>query len=148
MQHLVFEGNLAADPQLRYTPEGTAVCNLRVMCTQRRFDRATGTWHDGDTTTYDVACWRQLGVNAAEGLKVGDAVVVTANNLTVHQAEVKGNHYVNLRVNASSVAASARWHPAVSSKPAKTDAAVDAAAQVEARDPWNVAAAQPEPAAA
>jgi len=103
--HLIVEGNVAADPELRFTPAGVAVCNLRVMHTARYLDRESGEWTDGDTTTYDVACWRKLAENVAEGVQKGDTVTVTTTNLRVTQ----NGEYTNLRTNAENVSISARW---------------------------------------
>ena len=38
-------GNLGADPELRSTGSGNAVCNLRLATTERRKDRE-GNWTD------------------------------------------------------------------------------------------------------
>lgn len=141
--NLTVEGNVANDPELQYLPDGVAVCNLRVMVTRRYTDRVTGEWRDGDTTTFDVACWRKLAENVAEGISKGDLVVVTANNLVVKQSDDK--QYVNLRVNAATVALSARWNPASSNK-SVTPIATGAPMGVDA---WGVpvpATVQPAPA--
>ncbi len=68
-------GNLTADPELRYTPTGRAVCNLRVAYTPRIKDDDTGKWGNGDTVFYDVTVWGQASENCAETLQKGDRVV-------------------------------------------------------------------------
>ncbi len=69
-------GNLTTDPELRYTPTGRAVCNLRVAHTPRVKDDDTGKWGDGDTVFYNVTVWGQACENCAETLRKGDRVVV------------------------------------------------------------------------
>src|SRR5947207_311939 len=46
--HASIVGNLAADPELRFTNNGTPVANLRVAVTHRPQDK-DGTWRDGET---------------------------------------------------------------------------------------------------
>ncbi|MBD4581791.1 single-stranded DNA-binding protein, partial [Xanthomonas citri pv. citri] len=41
-------GNLTADPELRFTPNGAAVANFTVASTPRTFDRQTNEWKDGE----------------------------------------------------------------------------------------------------
>ena len=69
-------GTLGADPELRYTPTGRAVCNLRVAYSPRIQDEQTGRWENGETTWYGVDVWGQQGENIAECLAKGDRVVL------------------------------------------------------------------------
>jgi single-strand DNA-binding protein len=68
-------GNLTADPELRYTPTGTAVATFVVASTPRTFKN--GEWTDGDTLFLRCSAWRQLGENVAESLRKGARVIVT-----------------------------------------------------------------------
>lgn len=70
-------GNLTADPELRYTPNGVAVANFTVAHTPRYFDKQANEWKDGDATFLRCNAWRELGENVAESLTRGTAVVVT-----------------------------------------------------------------------
>lgn len=70
-------GNLARDPEIRYTPQGKAVVTLSVADTPRNFDRASGTWSDGVTDWVKVVAWENLAENVASSLKKGDKVIVT-----------------------------------------------------------------------
>ncbi|BAS18685.1 single-stranded DNA-binding protein (plasmid) [Arthrobacter sp. Hiyo8] len=42
-------GNLTADPELKYSPNGSAVANFTVASTPRTFDRQSNEWKDGET---------------------------------------------------------------------------------------------------
>lgn len=72
-------GNLVEDPSLRYTPQGTAVCNFRIASTPRQFDRQTNQWVDGQALFLSGTAWRQLAENIANSLNKGDRVIVTGN---------------------------------------------------------------------
>jgi single-strand DNA-binding protein len=69
-------GNLTADPELRFTPQGVAVANFTVASTPRQPDRATGEWKDGEAMFFACAVWRQYAENVAETLTKGMRVVV------------------------------------------------------------------------
>lgn len=76
INHVVLVGNLTKDPELRHTPSGTAVCQLRVASNARRKDGSTGEW--GDKPNYfDVVIWGNQGENAAKWLSKGKKVGVS-----------------------------------------------------------------------
>lgn len=69
-------GNLVADPELRYTPTGTAVTNFRIASTPRTFDAKTNQWVDADALFLACNIWRQAAENVANSLTKGDRVIV------------------------------------------------------------------------
>ena len=69
-------GNLAADPELRFTPSGAAVANFRVLSTPRTFDRQKNEFVDGDTLAMNCSIWREAAENVAESLTKGMRVIV------------------------------------------------------------------------
>ena len=70
-------GNLTADPELRFTPNGSAVANFTVASTPRVMDKATNEWKDGEALFMRCAVWRQAAENIAESLQRGARVIVT-----------------------------------------------------------------------
>ena len=74
---LTIVGNLTADPELRFTPNGAAVASFTVASTPRYLDKQSGEWKDGDALFMRCSAWRQLGENVAESLRRGTRVVVT-----------------------------------------------------------------------
>ena len=70
-------GNLTADPELRFTPNGAAVANFTVASTPRTFNRQTSEWSDGETMFLGCSVWRQYAENVAESLTKGMRVVVS-----------------------------------------------------------------------
>lgn len=71
---IVIAGNLTRDPELRYTPAGTAVCNLGLANSQKFVGK------DGQqnkrTTFVRVTCWEKQAETAAASLKKGDPVLI------------------------------------------------------------------------
>ena len=74
---LTVVGNLTADPELRFTPNGVAVSKFTVASTPRSFDKATNSWVDGEALFMSCTVWRQAAENAGESLTKGMKVFVT-----------------------------------------------------------------------
>jgi single-strand DNA-binding protein len=75
INRVVLVGNLTRDPELRQTPNGTAVCSLRIAVNTRRKDAATGEW--GEKPNYfDITIWGNQGENCAQYLSKGRPVAV------------------------------------------------------------------------
>ena len=70
-------GNLTGDPELRFTPSGSAVANFTVASSSRVLDKATNEWKDGDTVFMRCSVWRQYAENVAESLTRGTRVIAT-----------------------------------------------------------------------
>ncbi|WP_052336975.1 single-stranded DNA-binding protein [Nocardioides alkalitolerans] len=76
---ITFAGNAVADPELRYTPQGKAVANLRVLVNRRvriSAGERAGEWEDAEPTAHNVTVWGQPAENVAETIRRGDRVVV------------------------------------------------------------------------
>ena len=69
-------GNLTADPELRFTPNGAAVANFTVASTPRIYDRQANEWRDGDAMFLNCSVWRQYAEHVAESLSKGARVIV------------------------------------------------------------------------
>lgn len=70
-------GNLTTDPELRFTPSGSAVANFTIASTPRTFDRQANEWKDGDTLFLRASLWRDAAENVAESLVKGMRVIVS-----------------------------------------------------------------------
>ncbi|MFJ3302433.1 single-stranded DNA-binding protein [Streptomyces sp. NPDC086549] len=68
-------GNVATQPVYRELAAGPSA-RFRMAVTSRYWDREKNAWTDGHTNFFTVWANRQLAVNAAASLNVGDPVVV------------------------------------------------------------------------
>jgi single-strand DNA-binding protein len=75
INRVVLTGNLTRDPDLRTTPSGMSVCNLRVACNTSRKDSASGEWVD-KPNYFDVTVWGARGENCAQYLQKGRPVAI------------------------------------------------------------------------
>jgi single-strand DNA-binding protein len=70
-------GNLTNDPELRFTPSGSAVATFTIASTPRTFDRQSNEWKDGETLFLRASVWREAAENVAESLTKGMRVIVS-----------------------------------------------------------------------
>jgi single-strand DNA-binding protein len=94
-------GRLTRDPELRYTPSGTAVCDLGIAI-GHKWKGADGTWRE-DTCFVDVTVWQKQAENCAEYLKKGREVYIEGR-LTLDQWQTpEGQKRSKLKVVAHTV---------------------------------------------
>lgn len=74
--NITVTGVVGSDPRLHVTTQGLAITSFRLASTRRYFDRAKGTWEDGDTNWYTVSGFRQLAHNTVASVAKGERVVV------------------------------------------------------------------------
>jgi single-strand DNA-binding protein len=73
LNSILVEGNLVRDPELSYTPKGTAVCTFAVAC-NRRYKQDEQTMEE--VSYFDVTTWTRLAEVCGEYLKKGRGVRV------------------------------------------------------------------------
>lgn len=73
LNSILVEGNLARDPVMSVTPNGTSVCNF-VVASHHLFKRQQE--QRKDTSFFDVEAWARLGENCGEYLRKGRGVRV------------------------------------------------------------------------
>ena len=67
-------GNLTRDPELKYTPAGTAVCNFSIACNER-FKTKDGEQQE-KVEYVNIVAWRQLAEVCGKWLTKGKQVYV------------------------------------------------------------------------
>ena len=92
-------GNLGRDPELRYTPQGIAVCSFSVATNERRKDKA-GEMQDV-TTWFRITLWRQQAENAAKYLTKGSPVYIEGRLKIDEWTDRDGNSRYTLDVQAT-----------------------------------------------
>ncbi|KAF0240335.1 MAG: single-strand DNA-binding [Planctomycetota bacterium] len=94
-------GRLTADPELRYTPKGTAVCDLRMAMNRTYTDPGSGEKKE-EATFVDVTAWGRTAEISAQYLKKGRQVFVEGR-LKFDQWEQEGQKRSKLSVTADQV---------------------------------------------
>ena len=73
--HTTATATTVADAELRFSQAGKAICRLRVASNDRRYNRDTSQWEDGDATFIDVTVFGAKAEAAAE-LRKGQLVLI------------------------------------------------------------------------
>jgi single-strand DNA-binding protein len=92
-------GNLGRDPELRYTPQGDAVCNISVATTEKKRDK-TGDLQDL-TTWFRVTLWRKQAENASKYLTKGSPIYIEGKLRIEEWADRDGKNRYTLEVQAT-----------------------------------------------
>ena len=71
---VILIGNLGKDPEVKYTPQGTAVAKFSLATNERHKDRE-GNWQDR-TEWHNIVLWQRLAELAGEYLKKGAKVYI------------------------------------------------------------------------
>ena len=100
LNSVLIEGNLVRDPELSYTPKGTAVCKFTVGC-NRAFKQDDQL--QKEVSFFDVTTWTRLAEVCAEYLKKGRGVRVVGRLKQDRWADPDGNPHSRVLVIAEHV---------------------------------------------
>jgi len=92
-------GNLGADPETRFTQDGTCVCNLRLATTEKFKNRAGE--QQEKTEWHRVVLWGRLGEIANQYLKKGARVYIEGKIETRKWQDRDGNDKYTTEVRAN-----------------------------------------------
>jgi len=95
-------GNLGADPEMRYTPNGRPVTQFNVAVNQSTKNQQTGEWVE-ETDWFRVSVWGDRAERAAENLKKGNRVFVEGRFKTREFEGRDGQKRTSLEITADSV---------------------------------------------
>jgi single-strand DNA-binding protein len=92
-------GNLGRDPELRYTPQGSAVCSFSMATTEKRRDK-NGEMAD-QTTWFKVTLWEKRAETASKYLTKGSQVYIEGKLRTEEWTDKDGKTRTSLEVLAT-----------------------------------------------
>jgi single-strand DNA-binding protein len=98
---IVIVGYLGRDPEIRYTPQGTAVCHFTIATTEKRKDRA-GEAQD-ITTWFRVSAWGRQAELANQYLAKGRQVYIEGRLRQEEYTDREGNRRQSLEVTATDI---------------------------------------------
>lgn len=94
-------GRLTRDPELRYTPSGTAVCKFGLAI-NRSFRNQEGN-NVEDTLFINVSAWGRQAEHCSQFLKKGRRVAINGELRSNSWQDREGNKRVTYEINARSV---------------------------------------------
>lgn len=135
MTNVTLVGNLAGDPELRFTPQGKAIVKFTVMTSKSRKNDA-GQWENVDVTGWTCTAFDAMAENVAESLAKGDAVIVLGEAVWRSWEKDDGSKGGRMEVKAWNVGADLKRGTAKVTKVNRANAA-----SAPADDPWSTDAA-------
>lgn len=72
---VILVGNLGRDPEIRYTPDGSAICNVSIATTSSWKDKNSGERRE-ETEWHKVVFYNRLAEVAGEYLKKGSQIYI------------------------------------------------------------------------
>ena len=93
LNQLTLLGNLAKDPEIKYTNEGLAVAELRVAVNRRWKDKEGNDMENVEF--FNITAWNKLAENCASDLKKGDRVIVSGR-LNHRSFDTKDGKKINI----------------------------------------------------
>jgi len=95
-------GNVVDEPRVHVTGAGHTVVNFRLASSERRQDRDTREWVDGNRLWLSVSCWRALAENVAVSVRKGQPVIVHGR-LYAREYEANGQNRLDYRIDADAI---------------------------------------------
>lgn len=113
---ITIAGNLTADPDLRFTPNGVAVANFTIASTPSHFDKQKNEFVDEETTFMRCNVWREFAENVTETLKRGTRVVAQGRLKSRSFEDKEGNKRTVMELEVDEIGPSLRRATAVVTK--------------------------------
>jgi single-strand DNA-binding protein len=122
MSTITFAGNLAADPELRFTPSGRGVARFTVIENRRRRTEDGQGWEDAEPNVFRVQVWGSFAENVVESCGKGDRVHVTGSIVTDRWADKETREDRTAQhVKADEVSFSLRYHTVRATKATRSN---------------------------
>ncbi len=102
LNRVILAGNLTRDPEVRYTPSGMAVADLRLAVNERYKDSTTNEWKE-KAVYVDVVVWGRQAETSGQYLSKGSPVLIEGRLQLDQWENQQGEKRSKLRVNASRV---------------------------------------------
>jgi len=90
MNKIIIIGNLGRDPELNYTPSGTAMTKFSVADSRRWRDKQSGEQRE-ETTWFNVVAWDQLAETCNQYLHKGSKVFIEGRMTSRKYTDKDGN---------------------------------------------------------
>lgn len=139
---IILVGNLAQDPELKFTNTGKALAKLAVVTSKRKKNDQTGAWEDTDTTFWNVTVWDKTAEHVADSLQKGDPVIVNGTASERSWQNDQGEKRSRIEVNATNIALDLRRWSVTANRAAGVQSYGAGQAPVE-NDPWATNTAAP-----
>jgi single-strand DNA-binding protein len=114
-------GKVVSEPVRHTFTSGDQKTSFRLMSVERRINRETQEWADGDRLFLTVNCWRRLAEGAALSLVKGDNILVSGRLYTRSYTTEAGERRETYEIDARAVGPDLAWCTAVVERPRRPE---------------------------
>jgi len=132
--NITITGLVVTEPRHIVTSESLAISSFRLASTQRRFDRSTQKWIDGDTNWYTITAFRNLAAHVSASVHKGERVLVTGR-LRIREWQTDERAGTTVDIEADAIGHDLAW--GTSSYSRAVSALAASGAESEASSPAN-----------
>jgi single-strand DNA-binding protein len=108
MTTITITGTTASDPRHLVTNDRVAISSFRFASTDRRYNKATEKWEDGDTTWFTVSAFRGLAENVKASVKKGERLIITGR-LRIRDWETGEKSGTDVEIEADAIGHDLTW---------------------------------------
>lgn len=95
-------GNVVRDPEIKFTQNGTAVCNFSIAVKKKRGEETY-------TSFFDCTAFGSMAENVANSIHKGDRVILTGELNQRSYEDKEGNKRSAIEINVEGVGHDLRW---------------------------------------
>lgn len=133
---ITVQGNLTSDPEVKFTPSGSAVANFTIASTPRTYDRQANEWKDGETLFMPCSIWREAAENVAESLTKGMRVIAAGNLKQRSYTTKEGEKRTVIEMDVDNIAPSLKYATAKVTRTQRSNPQPSTQQQNTATDSW------------
>lgn len=116
-------GTIATDPVYTASDSKVPFLTFRLASNERRYDRETGNWVDGETNWYSVRLFRSLAENGKDSFHRGDRVVVMGRLRLREWTDDNDAKKISPDIDVDAIGHDVRWNISSSYKRGRDSAA-------------------------
>jgi single-strand DNA-binding protein len=105
-------GNTVADVELRFTQSGKPVASVTIAVADRKLDKSTNQWVDGDTWFARCTIWGEMAEHAASSILKGTRVIASGRLGQRDWEDKEGNRRTSVEVTLDEIGPSLRYDTA------------------------------------
>lgn len=133
---IVIQGNLVADPELRFAASGKAIVKMRIASSESR--KEGNEWKDGPTCFLDATAFDAIAEQVAEDLHKGSPVLITGRVQQREWQDNEGNKRSAYEVLVEAIGPVLRAKKGQGQRQQRSDDPWASAAPTGgSKDPWN-----------
>lgn len=99
---ITLKGRIGKDPEIKFTPNNIAICNLSVVTNGRK--QVNGEWKDVDTSWWDVKAFGAIAEAIVDTVQKGQLVTITGTIKQTNWVDNVGNKRSSYEVLVDSIA--------------------------------------------